>query len=72
VATPNPIYFTGTHRDANTEPLYTKPTAKVKPRRIGASGRSPSDLEVWGASKVLPAEMVAALPIAGKHDGVAA
>jgi uncharacterized protein YuzE len=28
--------------------------------------------EIWGASKILPAELIAALPIAGKPHGVAA
>jgi uncharacterized protein YuzE len=28
--------------------------------------------EIWEASKILPSEMVAALPIAGKPHGVAA
>jgi uncharacterized protein YuzE len=27
--------------------------------------------EIWGASKILPAELIAALPLAGKPHGVA-
>jgi uncharacterized protein YuzE len=43
----------------------------------GLIDRDPDDghlmgFEIWGASKILPAEMVAALPIAGKPHGVAA
>lgn len=48
-----------------------------KEHPCGLIERHPDDghlmgFEIWEASKVLPAEMVAALPVAGKPHGVAA
>jgi uncharacterized protein YuzE len=56
---------------------FEKGRANSKRYPWGLIDRHPDDghlmgFEVWRASKVLPAEMVAALPLAGKHDGVAA
>jgi uncharacterized protein YuzE len=51
--------------------------ARSEEHSWGLIDRHPDDghlmgFEIWEASKILPAEMVAALPLAGKPHGVAA